>query len=219
MMISPPPTIIKQHKRFSHRMSVQNSQNWEEKSYFCTTKCKLLSQCFFFEVWMQDLYTKALVGMAQNNISQDCKLASQRNSTLQTQTLYQGFVLRSFLRLFQSMPLSWKKLYWLTPQRQPDPVLSITLWGFLQSVCQKTWENFQLLETFFSQSDNFPKPTSVSHVGLVSTLSSSLLTNWDSGSVMGNMSCSPQPALLGLTPNCASDTIQRALGTNCSLSS
>lgn len=103
-----PLTIIKHQKRFNHSISVQNSQNWEDTPIFCTRKCKILSQCLFFEVWMQDLYTKALVGMAQKNTSQDCKLPSQRNSMLQTQTLYQGFVLRSFLRLFQSMPLSWK---------------------------------------------------------------------------------------------------------------
>lgn len=65
-------TIIKQQKRFSHRMSVQNSQNWEVKPIPCTRKCKLLSRCFFLKsecrISMCQLATKALVGMAQNII-------------------------------------------------------------------------------------------------------------------------------------------------------
>lgn len=77
----------------------------QENASFSLSVSFLKSEC---RISMCQLGTKALEGMAQNNISQGCKLASQRSSILQTQTLYQGFVLRFFLRLFQSMPLSWK---------------------------------------------------------------------------------------------------------------
>lgn len=74
-------------------------------------------------------------------------------------------------------------------------MLSTTLWGFLQSLWKKTWENFQLFESFSVNLTTFQnQPQCVlawsargEHVGLVRALCSSLLTNWDIGSTMGSM--------------------------------
>lgn len=209
-----PPAIIKPQKRFSHRMSVQNSQNWEENLFsvqentsFSLSVSFLKSEC---RIAMCQLGTKALVGMAQNNVITGLLTGFSEKLNSANPNLVPGLRAEILSQVISVNAFVLKKPYWLTPQRQPDPVLSTTLWGFLQSLWQKCWESFQLSETFSVNLTTFQNQLQCllarsargEHVGLVSAPISSLLTNWDTGSATRNLGCSPQTALVGLTPNC-----------------
>ena len=170
------------------------------------------------------LGTKALVsvGMVQMNIPQDSTLASQWCSILQNQNLYQGFVLGFFLRLFQSMPLSWKSLQVNTTKTTRSIAIHHILRFYTKPVAAKLG-TYPILTNFSSYSDSFPKLTLVS-LSLPcprgerrSHQHTRLLTNVATEHAMGTTGCSPQPVLLpemaipmGLAPSRTCALLRRA---------
>lgn len=170
--------------------------------------------------------TKGLVGVgtAQMNTSQESILASHWCSALQNQNSYQGSMLGFFLRLFQSMPLSWKSLQVNTTKMTRSIAVHDVLRFPTKFVAEKLGR-FPILRNFSSYSDNFPKLTSASlgsagqrvSADLASTAGCSPLAIWLPRVQRGTRAAHP-----GLSPwdwhlNCPCDILRRAPRCGCSL--